>query len=335
MLVGLIKPRILLPSTGLAEDELRLILKHEFIHCKRKDLLYKFLVLTAKAIHWFNPVVYLSGRAINLLCETSCDAEIVSGADEATRQTYSEAIIGVVKYQTKLKTILSTNFYGGSKGMKNRIASIMDVSKKKTGMVIVCMALVITLGTGIVFAANTEATETPRPVQNAANEAPQAIQNVANADNSTSPDDSGEWDEWLEWFISLSPEEQAQISLRPPAGVLENALKLNSMGNSVYIESSNINETYQPDSQSRRPSTVIFDEYGKWGLTIEGLAPHSDGGFIATPTQNVFFQGQLIRGFSDFGHGVDMSISSFDRGGEIWVHVVRDDNGNIKGLDME
>jgi hypothetical protein len=68
---------------------------------------------------------------------------------------------------------------------------------------------------------------------------------------------------------------------------------------------------------------------------IEGLYPHPDGGFMATVTQNVFFEGQLIWGFSDFGHGVDMSISSFDRGGDIWVHVIRDESGNITELDIE
>jgi hypothetical protein len=46
-----------------------------------------------------------------------------------------------------------------------------------------------------------------------------------------------DWDEWLEWFISLSPEEQAQISLRPPAGVLENAM------NTALFESNSIIDT--------------------------------------------------------------------------------------------
>ena len=80
---------------------------------------------------------------------------------------------------------------------------------------------------------------------------------------------------------------------------------------------------------------MIFAEYEELGLTIEGLYPHSDGGFMATATQNVFYQGQLIRGFSDFGHGVDMSISSFNQGDDIWVHVIRDVDGNIERLDKE
>jgi hypothetical protein len=37
--------------------------------------------------------------------------------------------------------------------MKNRIFSIMDTSKKKAGVVVLCVVLVATIGTGIVFAA--------------------------------------------------------------------------------------------------------------------------------------------------------------------------------------
>ena len=154
MMIGFFKPRILLPTADVAQDELCSILKHELVHYKRNDLLYKHLALAATAIHWFNPVVRLMGKAVNALCEISCDSEVVRSMDMDKRQSYSETIIGVVKYQSKLKTALSTNFYGGKQNMKNRISSIMDMKKKKAGALIVCLALVLTMGTGLVFAAN-------------------------------------------------------------------------------------------------------------------------------------------------------------------------------------
>ena len=58
MMTGFVKPRILLPDADFTTDELRLILKHELVHYKRRDLWYKGLVLAANAIHWFNPAVY-------------------------------------------------------------------------------------------------------------------------------------------------------------------------------------------------------------------------------------------------------------------------------------
>ena len=171
MMLGFVKPKILLPTADFAQDELRFILQHELIHYRRKDLLYKLLVLIATAIHWFNPVMYMIAKAINASCEMSCDAEIVQNADDDMRQQYSETIISVVRYQSKFKTALSTTFYGGRKGMKNRIKSIMTTNKKKVtiGGAILSAALVsvLTIGTLTAFAAERvqPEIETGRPMQ--------------------------------------------------------------------------------------------------------------------------------------------------------------------------
>ena len=153
MLVGFFHPTILLPPVKIAGDELSLILKHELIHFKRHDLWYKALILTATAIHWFNPVVYLMAKAAAVQCEISCDALVLQGADFQQRKQYGETIIGVVRNGAKLQTALSTNFYGGKKGMKTRISSIMDTKRKKAGVAIFCMALVGIIMTGATLAA--------------------------------------------------------------------------------------------------------------------------------------------------------------------------------------
>ncbi|MCL1788616.1 MAG: M56 family metallopeptidase [Defluviitaleaceae bacterium] len=162
MMIGLVKPKMLLPTTTMAADELYFILKHELVHYKRKDLLYKYLTLLATAMHWFNPVVYFVTQDIKALCEMSCDVEVVQGTDRDTRQLYSEAIIGVVQYRSRLKTALSTNFYGGKNGMKKRILSIMDGSKKRMGAALLCGVLALTAGTGFLVAtANAAGAEAP------------------------------------------------------------------------------------------------------------------------------------------------------------------------------
>jgi hypothetical protein len=134
MVTGIFSPAIYLPAPD--EKTLRFIITHELVHYRRKDLIYRYLTMLATALHWFNPVVHLSARAINLLCETSCDAEVVNNADPATRQSYIEALISVVRYQSGLKTALSTNFYRGKKGMESRIYAITDTRKKRPGPLI-------------------------------------------------------------------------------------------------------------------------------------------------------------------------------------------------------
>ena len=161
MMTGFVNPVILLPRPDFPADELPYILRHELVHFKRKDLWFKSLVVLATAIHWFNPVVYLMAKAIALQCEISCDAQVVNGTGLETRQQYSEAIIGVIKRQPKVQTTFSTNFYGGKKGVKKRIFSIMDTKKKKVGIAVLCLILMGTLGTGAAFALGSKAEAAP------------------------------------------------------------------------------------------------------------------------------------------------------------------------------
>ncbi len=173
MLVGFFHPVILLPPVKIAGDELFLILKHELIHFKRHDLWYKALILAATALHWFNPVVYLMAKAAAVQCEISCDALVLQGADFQQRKQYGETIIGVVRKGSKLRTALSTNFYGGKRGMKNRLSSIMDTKRKKAGAAVLCLALVGIIMTGATLTA--AATDNSNSIANG----------IAIADNST------------------------------------------------------------------------------------------------------------------------------------------------------
>lgn len=79
--LGLHRPVIFFPAgTGSASDhnpyrdpQLSLVLHHELIHVKRKDLWYKWLYQMILCIHWFNPVLYLVRRYLDIDCELSCD----------------------------------------------------------------------------------------------------------------------------------------------------------------------------------------------------------------------------------------------------------------------
>ena len=145
MLVGISRPRIVLPQVAFEGNELYFVLKHELVHYKRKDLCYKLLVLAATAIHWFNPIVYLMAKAIGALCEMSCDDNVIHCASDEIRWHYSETIIGVVKYHSGLNTALSTSFNGGKKGMKKRILSIMDHGRKRAGILVICAVMLLTM----------------------------------------------------------------------------------------------------------------------------------------------------------------------------------------------
>lgn len=141
ILLGIFKPRIFLPSAELSTKELKFILMHELTHYRRGDLFYKMLVLIATSIHWFNPVIYMVSKAINVHCEISCDAEVVNGLDTDARLGYSETIIAAARFKSRYRTHLVTNFCAGKKSMKKRIVEIMSKGGKKARFGGVALAL--------------------------------------------------------------------------------------------------------------------------------------------------------------------------------------------------
>ncbi|OXM17065.1 M56 family metallopeptidase [Paenibacillus herberti] len=54
ILMGIRSPAILLPAAHCLQANLKLVIHHELVHLKQKDLWVKLLVLVVSAVHWFN-----------------------------------------------------------------------------------------------------------------------------------------------------------------------------------------------------------------------------------------------------------------------------------------
>lgn len=156
MLVGVLRPVILLPDTALAGPALELVLLHELHHLRRGDIPVKLLLVLVRGMHWFNPIMHWVDRALAYHCEASCDAWVMRGADLDARQYYSETLIGVIRRESGTRSALCTSYYGGVNGMKRRILSIMDTSRKRVGVLAACLTVALTLGTGLALALEPE-----------------------------------------------------------------------------------------------------------------------------------------------------------------------------------
>ncbi|WP_320992190.1 M56 family metallopeptidase [Hungatella sp.] len=97
MLAGILKPCILLPEIDLMPSELYDIFRHELIHYRRKDILYKWMIQLAVSIHWFNPLVYFMRRECDHACELSCDEKAISGLSAEQRMAYGDTLLFSLK----------------------------------------------------------------------------------------------------------------------------------------------------------------------------------------------------------------------------------------------
>ena len=143
--IGFFKSYIVLPNINYEEKEVEWILKHELMHYKKNDILYKFLVMTVTSIYWFNPLIYLMNRNINIDCELACDESILHNCDFKERQNYALTLISSLKYKNNnfLENNLATKL-GNKKILKKRFHRIFN-KKSKKGILIVVLAIILTI----------------------------------------------------------------------------------------------------------------------------------------------------------------------------------------------
>lgn len=148
MMTGFLRPLLLLPDTDYADADLKIILRHELTHYKRKDIWYRMLMMCSNAVHWFNPFVYLMTAASNRDLESACDSEVVKNTDSTFRKQYSETILLAIQKGKQRQMMFSTYFYGGMETMKERFRNIFDRSKKHKGIIALCAVILIAGFTG-------------------------------------------------------------------------------------------------------------------------------------------------------------------------------------------
>jgi len=150
MLVGIIRPFIVLPSVVFGESELSMILAHELVHYRRKDVGLKFLMLITTAIHWFNPAVYFIKKHIDVQCELSCDEQVVMEMSPQKRQLYGETILFMLQRSVVQRNLVcASGLCNSKKNIKMRLLNMLNAKKTKkyvTAVSIAMAASVVVLG---------------------------------------------------------------------------------------------------------------------------------------------------------------------------------------------
>lgn len=160
MMFGLLSPVILLPNRIFAEDELRLIFKHELTHFKHKDLWVKILIILCRAVHWFNPLLITVSHAVEQECELACDYDVIKNEGVQSRKTYCKSILKAASVQKEttcervIKPVVATSFYSPKQGLKSRMKMILSLKKRKRFVTVCIFTAVLTCVSGarVVFA---------------------------------------------------------------------------------------------------------------------------------------------------------------------------------------
>ena len=139
MLAGFIHPTLYLPDERISRTDAAFIFRHELTHYKHGDLWLKLLLLVARCLHWFNPLVHLIERFAQEDIEAACDDAVVRGHDGAYRRAYGETILRSAIAQVQKRKALVSCFGDDKKTLMRRFEGLFDKSVKKRGVALVVM----------------------------------------------------------------------------------------------------------------------------------------------------------------------------------------------------
>lgn len=139
MLAGFIHPTLYLPDERISRTDAAFIFRHELTHYKHGDLWLKLLLLAARCLHWFNPLVHLIARFAQEDIEAACDDAVVRGHDGAYRRAYGETILRSAIAQAQKRKALVSCFGDDKKTLMHRFEGLFDKSVKKRGVALVVM----------------------------------------------------------------------------------------------------------------------------------------------------------------------------------------------------
>lgn len=139
MLAGFIHPTLYLPDEHISRTDAVFIFRHELTHYKHGDLWLKLLLLAARCLHWFNPLVHLIARFAQEDIEAACDDAVVRGHDGAYRRAYGETILRSAIAQAQKRKALVSCFGDDKKTLMRRFEGLFDKSVKKRGVALVVM----------------------------------------------------------------------------------------------------------------------------------------------------------------------------------------------------
>lgn len=156
MLIGIVRPIIVIPDDAYDDIQLKNILLHEIAHLKGMDIIIKWLTMVVASMHWYNPLMSFIRKEINRACELSCDERVIRTLNVCEKQAYGNTLISVVAEYKCPIGVLQATMCEEKKSLKERLISIMNHNKKSklvmslsAVLLIFVLLVAVRLGAGV------------------------------------------------------------------------------------------------------------------------------------------------------------------------------------------
>lgn len=133
-LIGLLKPKIVLPESIVQtadQSTLQIILSHEFMHNKKKDIFWFHFSILVSCCYWYHPAIYKLKSSLKEWLEYECDEQCCQrNQNYFSAQMYFNTILILgQKKDIKSPYIFGINFYENEFQIENRIIHMHNKKK--------------------------------------------------------------------------------------------------------------------------------------------------------------------------------------------------------------
>lgn len=149
---GILGGKVLLPAeaTTWSPSQLKAVLLHEVGHLKRRDPLVQVLVQAACALHWFNPLVWLSAWRLRVERERACDDLVLESGMRAT--DYAQYLLDVAAgYRSPAFSSASAVAMARQTRLEGRLRAIMSDHLNRQSLTRTLVTALSVLGAMIVL----------------------------------------------------------------------------------------------------------------------------------------------------------------------------------------
>lgn len=128
MTFGVCRP-VIICDRKIDSWEAEIHIRHEMVHIKRIDALWKILTEFVVILHWWNPIAWMMRSEFDRVCEYSCDEIVMQGKKREEVKAYLRLLIDEMcaASETKAASIGGQNhFANGMDNMKQRMENVMN-----------------------------------------------------------------------------------------------------------------------------------------------------------------------------------------------------------------
>jgi len=142
MLIGIIRPMLIIPNHDFNDNQLRHMFVHEITHMRHFDIAIKWLSMIAVSVHWFNPLVYAVRKEMSRACELACDEVSIKNFSINDKRAYGEMLLDIAESQVAPLGVIQATLFEEKKSLKSRLIAIKN-SKRSSKIAIVSSIILL------------------------------------------------------------------------------------------------------------------------------------------------------------------------------------------------